>query len=360
MGNVERSVFIMGKEMICFVGLALACVGGLSAGAEPASQPDPQAASVAALAREVHGKGWLAYGARSPKGDWDLFLCRPDGSEVRNITRTPEFSEAAPRFSPDGKKMLYRRCARDAKIGHDQWGFQGELIVADSDGRNAAAIGKAGDYPWASWSPDGQQISCLTKKGIQIVELADKRVVREVPRKGMYQQLFWSPDGKWFCGVTNNLGEMWTVARMDAATGEINPINTFQNCTPDWFGDSRRVIFSHRPKGQEGYGWTQLWMADGDGNNRKLIYGGDGLHVYGGATSPDDKYVLFTTLPADGGGSEQSGAPMHVVRLADTPMITGTSKDLRKLTPAAKGGPVLNLPVGWEPHWTYAEVGGKK
>ena len=51
----------------------------------------------------------------------------------------------------------------------------------------------------------------------------------------MYQQLFWSPDGKWFCGVTNNLGEMWTVARMDAVTGEINAVNTFQNCTPDWF-----------------------------------------------------------------------------------------------------------------------------
>lgn len=207
-----------------------------------------------ALGREVRDKGWVVYGARSPKGDWDLFLCRPDGSDVRNITNTPEYSEGAPRFNRDGTKMFYRRYAKGAKIGHDQWGFEGDLMPANADGSGAAAIGRDGDYPWASWSPDGKQIACLTKKGIQIVELATKKMVREIPRKGMYQQLFWSADGKWFCGVTNNLGEMWTVARMDAATGEINAVNTFQNCMPDWFADSKHVIFSHRPKGQEGRG----------------------------------------------------------------------------------------------------------
>lgn len=329
------------------------CVVSLASAAEPAAKTDPQAAT---LAKEVHGKGWIVYSARSPKGDWDLFLCRPDGSDMQNITNTPEFSEGAPRFSPDGKKMLYRRTPKGTKISHDQWGFQGELIIANADGTNPVAVGKDGEFPWASWSPDGKQFVCLTKKGIQIVDLATKKVVRELPRKGMYQQLFASPDGKWFCGVTNNLGEMWTVARMDATTGEINAVNTFQNCTPDWCADSKRVIFSHRPKGQEGKGWTQLWLADGDGKNRKLIYGEDGLHIYGGATSPDDKYVLFTTAPFDGGGSEKNGAPIHVVRLADTPMITGASKDLRKLHPDTKGGPVLNLPTGWEPHWTYADV----
>lgn len=343
----------MNKGTIRWFGWVVLCAAQASFGAEAQSRPDPQAA---ALAKEVHDKGWIAYSARSPKDDWDLFLCRPDGSDVQNITNTPECSEAAPRFSPDSTKMLYRRFAKETKIDHDKWGFQGELMLANADGSNAAAVGQDGDYPWASWSPDGKQIACLTKKGIQIIDLTTKKVVREIPRKGMYQQLFWSADGKWFCGVTNNLGEMWTVARLDAATGEINAVNTFQNCTPDWFFDSKRVIFSHRPKGQEGNGWTQLWLADGDGKNRKLIYGEDGLHVYGGATSPDDKYVLCTTSEGDGGGSEKSGAPMHVIRLADTPMITGESKDLRKVHPDTKSGPVLNLPVGWEPHWTYTDV----
>jgi hypothetical protein len=120
------------------------------------------------------------------------------------------------------------------------------------------------------------------------------------------------------------------------------------------------VIFSHRPKGQEGKGWTQLWIADGDGQNRKLLFGSDGSHIYGGATSPDDKYVLFTTSSGDGGGSEKGGAAIHVIRIADTPMITGESKKLRELHPNTKGGPVLDLPVGWEPHWTYADIKASK
>lgn len=343
----------MGHRAVWQVVLLAGYAASLAAGAGPTSRPDPQATE---LAREIRDRGWLVYGARSPKGDWDLFLCRPDGSEVQNITNTPELSEGAPRFSPDGRKMLYRRTPKGTKISHDQWGFQGELVVAAADGSAGAVVGKEGELTWASWSPDGKQVSCLTRKGIQIVDLATKKIVREMPRKGMYQQLFWSPDGKWFCGVSNFLGEQWTVARMDAATGEINAVNSYQNCTPDWFPDSKRVIFSHRPKGQEGYGWTQLYLADGDGRNRKLLFGEDGMHIYGGGLSPDGRYVLLTASPIDGGGSEKNGAPMHVIRLADTPMIKGESKDLRRLYPDTKDGPMLDLPIGWEPHWTYTDV----
>src|SRR5512147_2544128 len=139
----------MGHRMVRHLVMAVVSVAPLSFGAEPASQPVPQAA---ALAGEVHAKGWIAYGAKTAKGDWDLFLCRPDGSDVQDITNTPEYSEGAPRFSPDGRKMLYRRYPKGAKIGHDQWGFQGELILANADGGGAAAVGGDGDYPWASWS----------------------------------------------------------------------------------------------------------------------------------------------------------------------------------------------------------------
>lgn len=337
-------------------GILAGIVAGMAAwAAEPTTTPE-RTGEIEALAREVRDKGWVAYGARSPKGDWDLWLMRPDGSSVRNITNTPEFTEAAPRFSPDGKKMLYRRLKRDAEINHDRWGFQGHLVIADADGRHAEVIGEEGAFPWATWSPDGKQIACLTVKGIQIVDLATRKVVRSLPRRGMYQQLTWSADGKWFCGVSNHFGENWTVARMNVETGEINPVNSFQNCTPDWFPDSRRLLFSHRPGNQDGYGWTQLWMADGDGKNRSILYGQDGRHMYGGATSPDGRYLLFSACPDDGGGAEKNGAPMHLMRFDDAPTIQGESAALRKLHPDTKDGPVLTLPVGWEPHWTYAEV----
>ncbi|HAK95402.1 MAG TPA: hypothetical protein DCM87_10450, partial [Planctomycetes bacterium] len=114
-------------------------------------------------------------------------------------------------------------------------------------------------------------------------------------------------------------------------------------------------IYSSRPAGQHGYGFTQLWRSDGEGREARMIYGEDGCHIYGGALSPDAKYVLFTRCAQDGGGSEGAGAPICVMRMADAPAIGGPSADLRKVHPDAKEAPVLKLADGWEPCWTYAD-----
>jgi Tol biopolymer transport system component len=333
--------------------LALTAVLSTARGASP-----PRDERSVQLAQEVRDKGWIVCGARGENRTWDLFLSRPDGSQRRALTNTPDFEEGAPRFSPDGSKLLFRRVAAGTTLSHDTWGFQGRLMIANAHGTNPQPVGVDKEYPWGVWSPDGKQISCLTLKGIQIVDLATKTVVRQWPRKGIYQQLFWSPDGKWACGVAN-LGEAWTIVRLNIETGELNAVHRFQSCTPDWFPDSRRIIYSSRPAGQRGYGWTQLWMADGDGQHAELIYGEDGRHIYGGALSPDGKYVLFSRGTADGGGSESSGAPLCIMRLADAPTIGGPSQDLRAVHPKTKDGPILHFADGWEPHWTYAEVGGK-
>lgn len=334
-----------------------ACLSPLILASQSAAQNDG-----AALRDEIKQKGWIVYCARSDNGSWDLFACRPDGSEKRNITNTPDFEEAGPLFSRDNKKLLYRRIQKGTPIDHDLWGFQGCLTIANADGSNPQVFGEDKEYSWASWSPDGKQIACLDRKGIHIVDLESRKEIRTLNRKGIYQQLFWSPDGQWFTGTGNHAGTQWSVVRMNMASGEINPVIVFQSCTPDWCPDSKRIIFSSRPVNQSetnDYGWTQLYVADGDGQNLHLIYGEDGLHIYGGILSPDNAYALFTKCTADGGGSEKSGAPICIVRMSDTPMIAGTSPYLEKKYPDAKNGPVLTLTDGWEPVWTYEEVFSK-
>ena len=94
-------------------GLAAVVVGTLCVlgfDAMYAKEPDPR---IPALAAEVRSKGWIVYSARSEAGDWDLFLIRPDGSSRQNITNTPDHGEAAPRFSPNGRRLLYRRLVAD-------------------------------------------------------------------------------------------------------------------------------------------------------------------------------------------------------------------------------------------------------
>jgi Tol biopolymer transport system component len=313
------------------------------------------------LAAEVQGKGWIAYGARSIAADWDLFLCRPDGSNPRPLTQTPDFNEFLPQFSRDGHQLLYRRIPKGETIDNNRHGEQGELVLADSNGSNPKVLGRPGEFPWASWSPDGKQIACLSLRGIFFVELATGKTVRSLPRKGFFQQMTWSLDGNWLCGVANSYGTGWSIARLEVATGKANAVNTVDCCTPDWFPDSRQIVFSWRPSGQKGnrgYGWTQLWRADAEGKSRALVYAEEGRHVYGGHISPDGQYVLFTGNMREDGDPGAAGAPMALMRLSDAPIIGPNSSELRARFPEAGEGPVLSLPAGWEPDWTSSEVSG--
>jgi Tol biopolymer transport system component len=328
-----------------------------------AAAPSPNTtstnAAVRELAAEVRTKGWICYASRSPSGDWDLFVCRPDGSDQRPFTRTPEFSEFSPQFSRDGTRVIYRRMGPREKLDNNRHGEQGALVLANADGSSPVALGAPGELTWASFSPDGKQLACLSIKGISFYDLATRKIVRTLPRKGFFQQLTWSPDGEWLVGVANSFGASWSIARMNATTGEAMAVNKVDCCTPDWFPDSGQVIFSWRPPGQKankGYGWTQLWRADATGAARQLVYGEDGRHVYGGHVSPDGKYVLFTGNMEEDGDPGRAGAPMGLMRLRDGPIITGESKELRSLHPNPKSGPVLTLPVGWEPCWTFHEI----
>lgn len=316
-------------------------------------------ASAARLAEEVRRDGWLVFSARSELGDWDLFVSRPDGSDRRNLTRTPESNETGAQFSRDGRRLLFRRLSVAEPVDQNHFGAQGELVLAGSDGSTPTVLGQGEEFPWASWSPDGKQVACLSAKGITIVDVATRQIVRKLPRLGFFQQLTWSPDGHWFSGVSNSFGSSWSVALIEIATAKTHAVSGADCCTPDWFPDSRRLVFSKRPGGQsenDGNGWTQLWMADADGRNRRLVYGEDGRHIYGGLVSPDGKYVVFTGSVEEVADPRTAGAPMGLLRLADAPIIGGESPGLRKLYPEAKRGLVLVLPTGWEPCWTSTDI----
>ncbi len=352
---------------------ALRCCGcaiaslllGCAAPAFPQSAVADPGATV--LAKEVASRGWILYSAKTATGDYDQFICRPDGSGRRNLTQTPDANEFGGRFSPDSKQMLYRRQARGSTnseasgINHDLWGAKGALVIAKADGSDPKPQGEEGAYPWASWSPDAARIACLYKREgmIRIFDVGAKKPIRELPSRGTFQQMFWSPDGKHLCGTANLNGQNWNVVSIDLATGAETLLTRTLNCTPDWFqGDPNRVIYSNRTPGLASeYGWTMLMQATADGKSRTLICGERGRHLYYGCTSPDDKYVIFAEPESDGG----TDANMAIVRLADTPIIVPEDYvQLRALYPDAKSGPILRLPVaGFEPHWTYAEVGSK-
>jgi Tol biopolymer transport system component len=246
-------------------------------------------------------------------------------------------------------------------LNHDSWGAKGRLVLANADGSDPQLQGEDGEWPWASWSPDGKQIACLYRREgkISIFDLATKKLLTEMPRQGIFQQMFWSADGRRLCGTANVNGHDWNILGLELGTRKATLLSRGLNCTPDWFQrDPNRVVYSNRTPGlASNYGWTMLMQATADGTNRALLYGERGRHVYYGCMSPDDQYVIFSCPETDGG----TEADLALIRLADAPIIIPDDYlELRSLYPTARGGPVLRLAQpGFEPHWTFAEVGAK-
>ncbi|RPJ27422.1 MAG: hypothetical protein EHM35_14225, partial [Planctomycetaceae bacterium] len=271
----------MGVRSVTIVFMTVACAAALGFAREKKAS-DPQATE---LASELHGRGWIIYSAKTDAGDWDLYLMRPEGSNRRNITNTTAFNEAGAKFSPDGRKVLYYRFPKGTPVDNNKYGLY-ELVIADADGANADVWGNG--FQWASWGPEGKSLACLSIKGIDIVDLSSRKVVRTLARKGIVQQLVWSPDGKWFAGTANGLGVAWAIGRLNADSAQINAASETDryNCTPDWFPDSRHVIYSRGivPGKMD---WAQLWIADGEGDEQQMLYAEEGRHIYGGCVSPN-------------------------------------------------------------------------
>jgi Tol biopolymer transport system component len=308
------------------------------------------------LAAEVRSQGWIVYSSRKDTGDWDLFLMRPDGSAQRNLTRTETYNEGGVRFSPDGRQLLFYRMPLDTAMDNNKYGLY-DLVLANADGSQAVVWGS--QYPWACWGPDGEQVACLLPGGIRIVDVETRREIRKLPRRGIVQQLGWSRDGRWFTGTANGLGVAWCVGALNAETTQIQAVTETDryNCTPDWWPDGLSIIYS-RGIVPEAKGRAQLWQGFTDGRRPRLLVAEGERHLYGGYVSPDGRYILFTRSQKDLGEVDIAQTTMAICRVQDTPILIGPGDcdGMRQRYPEARSGPVLHLPRGWEPDWTYAEI----
>ena len=144
------------------------------------------------------------------KAEWskqfhEVFAMNADGSDVKQITNAKTVS-TYPSFSPDGKRVCFRRVV-DAP-GY-QWDLtssprNSEVFVMNADGTDAINLTKNGAFDaWPMWSPDGKKILFSSNRAgpanigqLYVINPDSSGLQRITDGPGSFVQPSWSRDGK--------------------------------------------------------------------------------------------------------------------------------------------------------------------
>lgn len=137
----------------------------------------------------VHAK--IVFSARG-----DIYMMNDDGSNLRRLTNAA-FDDNGPRWSPDGKQVVFERDFDASFIEHNQF------FIIDADGRNERLFmhnHPSDDRP--AWSPDGRHIAFSSERAgewdIYVLNM-DSGKIKQLTRNTegrMSDRMAWSPDGR--------------------------------------------------------------------------------------------------------------------------------------------------------------------
>lgn len=259
-----------------------------AAGADALIAPQPRALAPLAIGAGIFLAAVLAggYGIQRATGDSPAF--------ERKLTTARPFAsdlalEVAPRFSPDGTRVVF-------VLGE---GSRSRLVIQSLDGLERRVLGDEGYlYHSPVFFPDGKRIAYWRAKDRDCAILEHDLTTGEARsladcRRSPRARFDLSPDGRRivFSGSVRPQYP-WGLVLLDLESGETRDLTTPEPGTgddamPRFSPDGRRIAYFH---GDESH--RQLWLADLDSGSQRAITRQMGL-AYGAAwLGPDGPLVV--------------------------------------------------------------------
>ena len=251
---------------------------------------------------------WILYDQDFGGGElYDVFAVASDGSEVMNLTNTPDISEENPRWSPDGSTVAlsYRpKAASTHDIALLDWTTKKIRKLTDEQTKNRV---------WTNplWSKDGKTIYANranaghTDSDVYCIDVATGKIENLTSHQGdiLYELSSVSPDGQTLLITSNEKGGYQNVALLDVSTRQ-------RTWVTDWKWEARGGNFS--PDGKSFTyilnrdGRTEIFLVDRVSSHAAKLPFPEGINVPSGnpvAFSPSGDRLLIShqssTQPSD-------------------------------------------------------------
>ena len=277
--------------------------------------------------------------------NWELFMMNADGSDVRNLTNTPDQHEFYPQASPDGT-MLTFICDEQA---------EGKTVrnvdVMQIDGRHRKRVASQARQP--CWSPDGKEIAFVrmefgkfnikdyVSQGLLIYNVASGET-REAGNKKVHHIYVpnWSPDGKWIVTtVHGGMGFGHAIIAIEIDGDRVVDLG-IPGCRPCLSADGKLITWSSNDH-TVNVG-TLKWSEEGvKVVGQKVLHQESQLHTYHPDFSPDGRYVVFSLGP---GGRVRANGPGTHTEVAEMIGVRGPWELVLK--PVTGEGPLIKLTRG--------------
>lgn len=234
--------------------------------------------------------------------NWELFTIRADGSDMTNLTRTPDQNELYPHASPDGTKICF---VCDEGSGADK---TRNVYVMNLDGTDRKLVANNGRDP--CWKADSSAIAYLkgeveeftftdyATKGIFIYDLASGQH-RQHPNQDLLHlyNVCWSPDGKWFISTVHaGMGYKHAILAIEAEGQGVYDL-AIPGCRPDISPDGKRLAWGASD-------WAlRIGDLDFSGaipkvlNARDVVTSEKPMKIYHVDWSPCGQYIAFSRGP---------------------------------------------------------------
>ncbi|MEE8408319.1 MAG: hypothetical protein V3T05_01815 [Myxococcota bacterium] len=255
---MTRHVLPIVSLITLLVSSCAAVSGGPRKGGEEAATDD-QKTAMAAIGSKV--KGTIVWSS-SRIGNHDIFKMNADGSDLTRLTAS-DHVDWFPRFSPDGKKILFIRSKKGWVSEKDAnrtetW----DQLTMDLDGRNVTRV--AENASWGNWRDDERIIFVRGSQiVIKVLASGDETIFLDGEQSEdlaglLLQQPQLSPDGRMLAltlrggrratGIWNNDTKTW--------------LDTGEGCQINWFPDGKRIYWVN-PSGNGGSEVFTMEIVDG-------------------------------------------------------------------------------------------------